>query len=981
MTRLEGRSLEKRKGQTLAEFALTLPILLLLIFGIIEFGRIFQAWVTLQNAARAAARYATTGQYDEASYAMDLNYYPAIAAAGGNPAVPSGDVLSIVPCVGNDDISTTVYPLAGQRGTRNTSFMPNGAGTMQTFDIYTGGIESLYATWNGGENCDPSNPEHQARRKDMARLLSIMDEARRGAVGLGVGPSLVPVPVIGDTGANPELVPWYYVWYRPLPGTGTPPQNFRLRGSDTAGWFDVMVCSTRIKYIDTNEPQQTNPVARRFTSFPPDFGTDERAPVCILDEYPAPGSPAAAQGWTNNPDRAWLDAGGPGDTVNIVVTFNHPLITPLGIASFLPLQARRAAVNESFRAPRAVPISGALPDPDVSFTTNTPTVTPNPNTSTNTATFTPSATLTPSSTVSRTPTNTPTPPPVFSCDVLSLDSTVQFVDNQVRFTIRNSYFLAVTLHRVNFNWDTLSAYPDMGVGAMQLASGTIWNTISPDRSPATVIGAATSEAPFNSGASLNIAQASGVPSTTTLSVTIFNGPFPLFPTLGAYNFDGTVVSIIFNGTVCDLPFNATPPPNVTNPPPPTPICTPGLVRVSAVDFSSGNGVATFDITNSTNTPAIVVGFSINWVRYGSMELWRVRGGGTSLGASLPMWENAAAAGDTVPPTIGGSTPGIEEGTWLNNLTIAPFASSRIYVQFLGTGPQPLPVAVSGVTATNFNGTSFYFDVPGCVSVEVVVPVDTVPPPSLTASRTLTSTSTPTYTASNTATRTSSRTPTATLTASQTLTASRTPTATFTLTASLTPSRTNTPTPSNTPTPTFTRTNTPTRTNTATATATLTASRTPTASNTPTRTNTATASNTPTRTNTATATLTASRTATASNTPTRTNTATATNTATNTATRTPTNTASATLTASRTPTATATNTPTNTATRTNTPTASNTPTNTATQTRTNTPTATRTPTASSTPSATVTNTHTRTMTRTPTETPDLGVGCTDGICPP
>ena len=54
-----------RRGQTLVEFALTLPLLLLLLLGIIEFGRIFQAWVTLQNAARTAARYAVTGRYDQ----------------------------------------------------------------------------------------------------------------------------------------------------------------------------------------------------------------------------------------------------------------------------------------------------------------------------------------------------------------------------------------------------------------------------------------------------------------------------------------------------------------------------------------------------------------------------------------------------------------------------------------------------------------------------------------------------------------------------------------------------------------------------------------------------------------------------------------------------------------------------------------------------------------------------------------------------
>ncbi|MEA3338815.1 MAG: TadE family protein, partial [Chloroflexota bacterium] len=53
---------ERRKGQGIVEFALVLPILLLLLFGIIEFGRIFQAWLTIENAARQAARFAVSGQ-------------------------------------------------------------------------------------------------------------------------------------------------------------------------------------------------------------------------------------------------------------------------------------------------------------------------------------------------------------------------------------------------------------------------------------------------------------------------------------------------------------------------------------------------------------------------------------------------------------------------------------------------------------------------------------------------------------------------------------------------------------------------------------------------------------------------------------------------------------------------------------------------------------------------------------------------------
>jgi hypothetical protein len=57
--------MSRQKGQTLVEFALILPILLLVIFVIIESGRIFQAYITVQHAAREGARYAITGRWDE----------------------------------------------------------------------------------------------------------------------------------------------------------------------------------------------------------------------------------------------------------------------------------------------------------------------------------------------------------------------------------------------------------------------------------------------------------------------------------------------------------------------------------------------------------------------------------------------------------------------------------------------------------------------------------------------------------------------------------------------------------------------------------------------------------------------------------------------------------------------------------------------------------------------------------------------------
>ena len=52
------------KAQGLLEFALALPILLLLVFGIIEFGRLLQAWLALENGARFGVRYAITGEYN-----------------------------------------------------------------------------------------------------------------------------------------------------------------------------------------------------------------------------------------------------------------------------------------------------------------------------------------------------------------------------------------------------------------------------------------------------------------------------------------------------------------------------------------------------------------------------------------------------------------------------------------------------------------------------------------------------------------------------------------------------------------------------------------------------------------------------------------------------------------------------------------------------------------------------------------------------
>jgi Flp pilus assembly protein TadG len=59
---LSARSPRRESGQALVEFALVLPILMLLVMGIIDFGFAFNQWNTAQNAAREGARIAAVSR-------------------------------------------------------------------------------------------------------------------------------------------------------------------------------------------------------------------------------------------------------------------------------------------------------------------------------------------------------------------------------------------------------------------------------------------------------------------------------------------------------------------------------------------------------------------------------------------------------------------------------------------------------------------------------------------------------------------------------------------------------------------------------------------------------------------------------------------------------------------------------------------------------------------------------------------------------
>lgn len=55
---------KEEHGQALVEMALVLPLFLLLLFGVMEMGRVGYSYITVSNAAREGGRIATVGGTD-----------------------------------------------------------------------------------------------------------------------------------------------------------------------------------------------------------------------------------------------------------------------------------------------------------------------------------------------------------------------------------------------------------------------------------------------------------------------------------------------------------------------------------------------------------------------------------------------------------------------------------------------------------------------------------------------------------------------------------------------------------------------------------------------------------------------------------------------------------------------------------------------------------------------------------------------------
>jgi hypothetical protein len=62
-------------AQGLAEFALILPVFLVMMFVLIELGRVLHAWLAIENGARFGVRYAVTSEYDPTNCAHGYDLY------------------------------------------------------------------------------------------------------------------------------------------------------------------------------------------------------------------------------------------------------------------------------------------------------------------------------------------------------------------------------------------------------------------------------------------------------------------------------------------------------------------------------------------------------------------------------------------------------------------------------------------------------------------------------------------------------------------------------------------------------------------------------------------------------------------------------------------------------------------------------------------------------------------------------------------
>ena len=104
------RRSRRRRGMAMVEMIFVLPVLLLIIFAIAEFGLMFQRWLTLSNAVREGARelvvFRSPATCNAGQVVTDVQNRVVTYANAGGVGIGNGDVQVNGACAGSGTAGT-----------------------------------------------------------------------------------------------------------------------------------------------------------------------------------------------------------------------------------------------------------------------------------------------------------------------------------------------------------------------------------------------------------------------------------------------------------------------------------------------------------------------------------------------------------------------------------------------------------------------------------------------------------------------------------------------------------------------------------------------------------------------------------------------------------------------------------------------------------------------------------------------------------
>ena len=132
------RNLKNQKGQALVEFAIILPILLMLVMGILQFGMMLNSYLTIENASREGARAGIVGSSDVEIKNLIISTSPSLD--------PKNLIVSITPTEANRKSGDTLIV----KVTYNYNLIVPIISSLFNNVVVLNGQTSMRVEWGGG---------------------------------------------------------------------------------------------------------------------------------------------------------------------------------------------------------------------------------------------------------------------------------------------------------------------------------------------------------------------------------------------------------------------------------------------------------------------------------------------------------------------------------------------------------------------------------------------------------------------------------------------------------------------------------------------------------------------------------------------------------------------------------------------------------------------------------------------------------------